>query len=103
PPLPRVIRALLRPVYSLHFLVIVIARGLVTVFYRNPVFQSRCSKFGKRVILAGKMPFVTGPVRIEVGDDVYIGGNVSVFSSHRSTDARLVLKDRSALSWNVVV
>jgi hypothetical protein len=42
PQIPRVIRQLLRPLYSLHFGVIVAVRNLL-IFYRGPLFQSRCA------------------------------------------------------------
>ena len=101
PPLPRPLLKVLRVFYEAHFLAIVVSRALGTLCYRNPLFQARCASFGRNVTIAGKLPFVTGPVQIYVGNNVYIGGDVSVFSSGHGEVPRLVLKDNSSLGWNV--
>jgi serine acetyltransferase len=103
PLLPRVVRPLLRPLYFLHFGVITAARNLL-IFYRGPLFQSRCASFGRRVTLDGKLPFVMGPVEIHVGNDVSFGGNVSIHSGYMGDERpRLVLMDRSSVGWNVTL
>ena len=103
PQLPRMVRRLLRPLYFVHFGVIVALRNLL-ILYRGPLFQSRCASFGRGVTLGGKLPFVMGPVEIHVGNDVSIGGNVSILSGYLGDERpRLILKDRSALGWGVIV
>ena len=103
PLLPRVVRRLLRPLYFLHFGVIVAVRNLL-ILYRGPLFQSRCASFGRGVKLRGKLPFVMGPVEIHVGNDVSIGGNVSILSGYVLDERpRLILQDRSSLGWGVIV
>lgn len=99
--LPRVVRHLVRPLYYLHFAVILAFRNLL-IFYRGPLLQSRCASFGRRVRLAGKLPFINGPVEIHVGNDVSFGGNVTIMSGHLCEEKpRLILMDRSSVSWNV--
>ena len=103
PPLPRPLLRVLRLFYEAHFMAIIVGRAFVTIFYRNPLFQSRCASFGRNVTLEGKLPFVTGAVQIHVGNNVYIGGNVSILSGGHADEPRLVLKDNSALGWNVFI
>src|SRR3974377_1990920 len=99
--LPRGVRQLLRPLYFLHFGVIIAVRNLL-IFYRGPLFQSRCASVGRGVKLAGGLPFVTGPVEIHVGNGVQFGGNVSISSGYLCGETpRLILMDRSRVSWNV--
>ncbi len=94
---------LLRPIYFLHFAVVIAFRNLL-IFYRGPLFQARCASFGKRVTLGGKLPFVTGPVEIHIGNDVFIGGNVAILSGYVGDERpRLILKDRSNLGWGSLV
>ena len=101
--LPLVVRRLVRPVYFLHFGVILAFRNLL-ILYRGPLFQSRCASFGTRVRLDGKLPFVTGPVEIHVGNNVSIGGNFSVLSGYIGDERpRLILKDRASFGWGVIV
>jgi acetyltransferase-like isoleucine patch superfamily enzyme len=98
PPLPRFLRAPLRAAYEFHFLVVICYRGLLTIFYRNPLFQGRCASFGKRVGVEG-LPYVSGHVEIHVGDDVQIGGRLSIASGGIFGQPKLILKDRCAIGW----
>ena len=103
PRLPNVVRSVLRPLYFLHFALIIAVRNLL-IFYRGPLFQARCASFGKRVTLGGKLPFVTGPVEIHIGNDVFIGGNVVILSGYAGNERpRLVLQDRSAVGWGAIL
>lgn len=103
PLLPRVACRFVRPLYFLHFGVILAWRRLL-IFYRGPLFQSRCASFGRRVKLDGKLPLVEGPVEIQVGNDVGIGGNVAILSGYvLEKRPRLVLKDRCELNWGVLL
>lgn len=103
PPLPRPLLKVLRIFYEAHFLAIVLGRALVTILYRNPLFQARCASFGRNVTIAGKLPFVSGPVEIHVGNNVYIGGNVTILSGNLGYHPKLILKDNSSLGWNAIV
>jgi acetyltransferase-like isoleucine patch superfamily enzyme len=102
PPLPRLLLPGLRFLYEFHFLTIVAIRWLLTVGYRNPLFQARCASFGRRVSVEG-LPFVSGHVEIHVGNDVAFGGKVSILSGRIFDRPRLIMKDRSALGWNTMV
>jgi acetyltransferase-like isoleucine patch superfamily enzyme len=101
PPLPRPLLKPLRLLYEAHFMVIILGRAIINLCYRNPLFQARCASFGRNVTLAGDLPFVTGPVQIHVGNNVYIGGQVSIYSSGHGETPRLVLKDNASIGWNV--
>ncbi len=97
-PIPRFLAAPLRLVYEGHYMVVTLVRGILTVCYWNPLFQARCSKFGRRVVLEG-MPYVNGHVRIEVGDDVKLGGKIYVATGRIFDEPKLILKDRSGVGW----
>ncbi|HEY1949568.1 MAG TPA: acyltransferase [Bryobacteraceae bacterium] len=49
------------------------------------------------------MPFVSGHVQIEIGDDVYIGGKVAIISGGILESPRLILGNGSELGWNVSI
>ena len=101
PPLPRLLMPGLRFLYNLHYLAIHIFRSIL-VFYRNPLFQSKCATFGRGVSVEG-LPFVSGPVEIHVGDGVIFGGKVSILSGRIFDRPRLIMKDRSGLGFNTIV
>jgi acetyltransferase-like isoleucine patch superfamily enzyme len=98
PALPRALVAPLRIVYELHYLVIVFFRSLLTIFYRNPLFQARCASFGRGVAMEG-LPFVSGHVAIHIGNDVKLGGKLAILSGGSIEQPTLVLKDRCSIGW----
>jgi acetyltransferase-like isoleucine patch superfamily enzyme len=98
PPVPGFLRAPLRAAYELHFAIVVGFNFLLTVLYRNPIFQGRCASFGRRVSVEG-LPYVTGHVEIHLGDDVHIGGKVAIHSGSVFEQPKLIVKDRSAVGW----
>jgi acetyltransferase-like isoleucine patch superfamily enzyme len=100
--LPGFTKGPLRFLYEAHFGVIVFANLLCNTFYRHPLFQARCVSVGKNVSV-DRLPFITGPVEIHIGNNVWIGGNV-VISAGRVTECpRLILKDYAEVSWNVSI
>jgi acetyltransferase-like isoleucine patch superfamily enzyme len=102
PPLPRGILGPFRLAYEVHIMIIAACRWIITMCYRNPLFQARCASFGKRVSIDG-LPFVSGHVKIHVGDDVKFGGNVSIFSGRIFDEPKLIMKDRSGVGWNTQI
>ncbi len=99
---PRLLKPVGRALYSVHFLVIVFFRSLRLAFYTSPLFQARCVSVGKNLRLDGKMPFVEGHTEIILGDNVSLGGNVSMASGRVHDHPRLVIGDRTHVGWNVM-
>jgi acetyltransferase-like isoleucine patch superfamily enzyme len=102
PRIPGFLRAPLKIVYEIHFGVLVFGRMLVNLSYRNPVFQARCSRAGKNLSI-DTLPFVSGHADIEIGDDVWLGGRISITSGRFEDCPRLVIKDRCGIGWNVQI
>ena len=100
PRVPSVLKPPLRLLYETHFAIISAARFLLAIFYRNPLFQARCASVGKRLVV-DRMPFVSGHVEIHLGDHVWLGGNLVVFSGRMIDHPRLIIKDHAELAWNV--
>ena len=103
PRLPGLLRPVFRFFYELHYLILVAIRLPLTVGYRGLLFQARCARFGRGVRMSGPMPFVSGHVRIEIGNHCYIGGSVSVFAGRLYETPRFVMGDRSELGWNTSI
>jgi acetyltransferase-like isoleucine patch superfamily enzyme len=100
------IPAIAKPVglgfYHLHFFVISTWRKLIGLCYYHPLFQSRCKAVGKGLVLEG-LPYVDGPVEIWLGDQVSIGGKVTIHSGHAVEHPRLVIKDRVIVGWSTTI
>jgi len=102
PRIPGFLKPPLRLFYELPTAVIVVARWLITVCYRLPLFQARCASFGKNVSIEG-LPYIQGHVEIHVGDNVSLGGHVQIGSGRFLEHPRLILQDGSKIGWNVTI
>jgi len=99
PRIPGFLKPPLRAYDHVRAGIIVVCRWLVTVFYRYPLFQARCSSFGRNVSV-GCLPYVSGHVEIHIGDDVTIDG-MSVMSGRFIDRPQLIIKDRAQIGRGV--
>jgi acetyltransferase-like isoleucine patch superfamily enzyme len=100
--LPEFLRGPLRFLYEMHFAVITLWNAFWNLSYRYPLFQGRCASMGSNVTI-DRLPYVTGPVQIHVGNYVWIGGNVQIMSGHLVGTPRFILHDHAEISWNVQI
>jgi acetyltransferase-like isoleucine patch superfamily enzyme len=101
PRLPRWALPPFRLLYEVHFGVIVFFRLILTLFYRHPLFQARCASVGKNLTIDG-LPIVTGHIEIHIGNNVWIGGQVSIISGSALDRPRLIIQDHAEVGWNVI-
>lgn len=102
-PMPRILLPLLRMLYEFHFFVIIAFHRMAVLFYRQPLFRSRCASVGKNLTMWGPMPFVTGHVEIHLGDNVGIGSPISIISGHFLERPRLIIKDRAGVGQDATI
>lgn len=98
--LPEFLRPLLRLFYEMHFGAIMVWHLFWNIFYRYPLFQGRCVSIGRNVSI-DRMPFVTGPVKIHIGNDVWLGGNIQISSGRIQEAPHLIIRDHAQINWNV--
>jgi acetyltransferase-like isoleucine patch superfamily enzyme len=102
PRLPAILKPLARAAYELHFVAIVAARWLINFLWVHPLFQGRCASFGKNVIV-DTLPFVSGHVEIHIGDNVHLGGHISIVSGRIFDNPKLIIKDHAEIGWNATL
>ncbi len=102
PRIPDFLRPVFGALYELHFGIVALWNGMLNVCYRSPLFQGRCSSFGHHVVV-DRLPYVNGHVDISVGNHVWIGGNVNIFSGRVVDHPKLILKDHVEIAWNVTI
>lgn len=102
PGIPGFMRFPLRLMYEAHYTVIIVFRALLTTLYRLPLFHARCASVGKNLTI-GDLPFVSGHVHIEIGDDVLLGGKLSIVSGSMKDQPRLIIRDRAEVGWNSLI
>ena len=73
---------------------------LLKVIYREPLLRYRCSRVGRGLNLYGSLPWIAGQGRIEIGEDVMIGGRNSwIVGAKVSKDAELVIGDGAVVGY----
>ncbi|HXJ44542.1 MAG TPA: hypothetical protein VNH18_34970, partial [Bryobacteraceae bacterium] len=100
-PLPHFIYPALRLCFHLNHAVGSSFRWLLSYFYIEPLFRSRCTAVGKAFRLY-RMPFVVGHAKIYIGDNVNFFGKVDIFSGRMFDEPELILKDRVDIGHGVV-
>lgn len=102
--LPGFMRPLFRLFYQIHFATINVWHLFWNVFYFYPLFQGRCTQIGRNVSI-DRMPFVSGPVRIYIGNNVWMGGNINIASGRILDAPELIIQNNAQINWdtNIVV
>ncbi|MEO8657023.1 MAG: acyltransferase [Bryobacteraceae bacterium] len=92
----------MRFVYELHYFVVGTFQWIIDTFYAQPLFQSRCHSIGRNVrVLA--LPYVSGHVQIDIGDDVFFNGQVDILCGRFVECPRLVIGNRAAIGGNTLI
>lgn len=102
PQIPNFLKPPLKGLYETYWWLVICWRSITALLVTNPLFQSRCTSFGKHVSVDG-LPYVSGHLNLHIGDRCWIGGKVSFFSGSSIEQPRFVMKDHAEIGWNVVV
>ncbi len=99
-PIPGFLNGVLRLLFHGVALLADFVRWLLAVFLYEPLFRGRCTRVGRRVRIY-RLPFVVGPAKIYLGDDVNFFGKVDIMSGHILAEPKLVVGDRVDIGHNV--
>jgi acetyltransferase-like isoleucine patch superfamily enzyme len=99
-----VVPGLHRGLYSLRAALLATGAGLLRVFWYTPLFQSRLIRPAQRLRLYGGIPFISGPVTIEIGSDCRISAATTISGRTSSTPApRLVVGRNVDIGWQTTI
>jgi acetyltransferase-like isoleucine patch superfamily enzyme len=102
PQLPRFTKPVFRLLYELQIGIKIFSRALASFLIYHPLIQGRMAEVGKGVMVEG-LPHIMGPVEIYIGNNVSIGGNVSIFSGGPIEKQRFEMQDNSIVGWNTSI
>jgi len=102
-PYPDGLKPVLRLFYGFHFSVLVLVRRFLVLFYKEPLFRSRCTSVGKNLQLYHEMPYVNGHSEILIGDDVTITGHLVIMSGRFLERPVLRIGSRCVIGDNTVI
>jgi acetyltransferase-like isoleucine patch superfamily enzyme len=73
---------------------------LAKFLWNEPLFRYRATRVGRNLMIEGGTPFIQGPGRVEVGDDVSLSEHVNfLVGSKDFPDGRIVVGDRTYLGF----
>ncbi len=79
-------KAVYKPLYYCSLAVDFLQQKGLSFFLNQPMFRSRCASCGKALVLSDGLPFITGDLRIHVGNHCIINGK-SAFIAGKVFDA----------------
>ncbi len=101
-PTPPPIAFVFRTLYRVHILVRTGLQRLRTVFYVSPAFRSLCASAGPGLYIQ-QLPNVSGPVRISIGSQVCISGELTIIGGRMAALPELIIADRVFLGPQLAI
>ncbi|NRA82568.1 MAG: acyltransferase [Gammaproteobacteria bacterium] len=100
-PLPRILYTI---IFFSHQLVSQSLSYLTRVLYWSPLFKSQINQCGKQLYLYGGMPYLTGKLKIEIGDQCRISGQTT-FSGRgcHPTTPILIVGNNVDIGWMTTI
>ncbi|WP_416900141.1 MAG: acyltransferase [Minwuia sp.] len=91
--------------YRTHRLLTGLGSDLIRRVYWTPMFRARCGGTGRRLHIAGGgMPFVSGPVRIQLGDDCRLSSAMTISGHGRSkATPEFICGENVGIGWQTTV
>jgi len=77
---PRVVRPAYAAAFGAHFLGREAFEFARRSLVATPIFLSRCAKHGDRIAV-DRIPYMTGPCRVELGSDIRMSGQINIGGS----------------------
>jgi acetyltransferase-like isoleucine patch superfamily enzyme len=95
---------LCRTFYDLYVFVRTLFSTFTRLFFWTPLFKGRLHKIGRHLNLYGGLPYISGPLSIEIGDNCRISGH-STFSGRSSAtiNPQLIIGNNVDIGWMTTI
>lgn len=92
------------PLYALYKVTQTVFTSLTRILFWTPLLKGRLEKVGRNLNLYGGLPYISGPLRIRIGDDCRVSGH-STFSgrSCSTTSPILMLGNNIDIGWMTTI
>ena len=87
--------------YNTDFIIKFIVIWLKNFFICGPLFKARCKTIGKNLRLWGRLPWISGVVEIDVGDNLEIFDKISIVSSLSGPSPKLLIGNNVSIGGGV--
>ncbi|OEE34541.1 acetyltransferase [Vibrio genomosp. F10 str. ZF-129] len=92
-----------KAVYQIYKFVSSFWSSLTRVFFHTPAFKGRLNHYGRGLYLYGGIPFVSGPLKITLGDDCRISGQTTLSGRSLSQNPHLRVGNNVDISWQTTI
>ncbi|MBW3697802.1 acyltransferase [Vibrio sp. T187] len=89
--------------YFIHNFVTGVISSLTRILYFTPAFKGRLANCGKRLYLYGGIPFVSGPVTINLGDDCRVSGQTTFSGCSMIPNPSLIVGSNVDIGWQTTI
>ncbi|MFT6926254.1 MAG: acetyltransferase-like isoleucine patch superfamily enzyme [Psychromonas sp.] len=95
---------LCRAFYGLYVFMRTLFSTFTRLFFWTPLFKGRLQKMGRHLNLYGGLPYISGPLSIEIGDNCRVSGQ-STFSGRSSTatQPQLMIGNNVDIGWMTTI
>ncbi|KII79400.1 acyltransferase [Vibrio renipiscarius] len=99
-PTPRFINVIL-----LHLVqsISMVLNTALRVFIYTPAFKGRAAQCGRQLYLYGGLPFTSGPLTIEIGNQCRISGRTTLSGRVQSASPTLIVGDNVDIGWQTTI
>ncbi|MDF9400101.1 acyltransferase [Vibrio sp. 1180_3] len=77
--------------------------NLSRLLFYTPAFRGRTSQSGQRLYLYGGLPFISGPLHIQLGDDCRISGQTTFSGRTASQNPQLLVGNNVDIGWQTTI
>ena len=79
------------PLYSLYLVLKTLIASLMRILFWTPLLKGRAEKIGSNLNLYGGLPYISGPVRIIIGDNCRVSGQSTFTGRTCAKEAPLLI------------
>ncbi|NOH84367.1 acyltransferase [Vibrio sp. 03-59-1] len=76
---------------------------ILRILFHTPTFKGRLSRYGKRLYLYGGIPYISGPLTINIGSDCRISGQTTFSGRSSSQSPTLTLGHNIGIGWQTTI
>lgn len=95
---------LLASSYSIYVFLRNLFSSLTRIFFWTPLFKGRLQKVGRHLNLYGGLPYISGPISIELGDNCRVSGQTTFSGRSCATTApQLIVGSNIDIGWMTTI
>ncbi len=92
-----------RMVYTLVVAIRNLCDSVMRVLIYTPAFKGRLTSCGRRLCLYSGLPYVSGPLKIQVGDNCRISGHTTFSGRSASGSTELMIGNNVGIGWQTTI